>query len=50
MSESRDPQERDEDLGTDEDLELSEDQTDGVVGGLQLRRSAADEEEPPVQT
>jgi hypothetical protein len=49
MDESRGSQERDEDLGTDEDLELSEDQSDGVVGGLTPRRSA-DEEEPPVQT
>jgi hypothetical protein len=33
----------------DEDLEISEDQSDGVLGGVKLHRSA-DEEEPPVQT
>jgi hypothetical protein len=48
MTESREPQERDEDLGTDEDLDITEDQSDGVVGGSKKR--GFDEEEPPVQT
>ena len=48
MDEAREPQERDEDLGTDEDLDITEDQSHGVVGGGKKR--SADEEEPPVQT
>jgi hypothetical protein len=47
MSESREPQERDEEVGSDEDLEITEDQSDGVVGGVKKR--SGDEEEPPVQ-
>jgi hypothetical protein len=48
MSESPEPRERDEDLGADEDLEVTEDLSAGVVGGGKKR--SLDEEEPPVQT